>query len=303
MSHLLTTTSIIRKCTAFILVCCIFLFPALVQATTNNSLTLQWAPNQESDLAGYRVYHGTTPGNYGNSLDVGKTTFYKFANLEFNKTHYFSVTAYDELGNESSPSVEVFQPITAPDSLLSVSVSGEGTITSNPTGIVCSSGACSKTFPQGSNVTLSAAPSNGNTFSGWSGSCSGTGSCSLTLGTSASVTATFAKIITQSSSMKPPTLVSPAPGSTLSTSGMTLQWSPGNSEFEYFLGVGTSPTAVATSPWGNIFAQKTGDKTSQWISGIPLTGKPISVRLWYRVAKSGNPWFFTDFTYQTPGVK
>jgi hypothetical protein len=40
---------------ASILGIAVFLIPAGVQSATNKSATLQWAPNQESDLAGYRV--------------------------------------------------------------------------------------------------------------------------------------------------------------------------------------------------------------------------------------------------------
>ena len=93
----------------------VFLIPNGVQSATSNSKTLQWAPNQEPDLAGYRVYHGTSPGNYGSPANVGKTNTYQKPNLESNKTHYFSVTAYDSSGNESTPSPEVSTFIQAPD--------------------------------------------------------------------------------------------------------------------------------------------------------------------------------------------
>lgn len=66
--------------------------------------------------------------------------------------------------------------------------SGTGTVTSNPAGIDCGN-ACDGQFPQGSTATLSAAPSPGSVFAGWSGSCGGTGACSLT--TNSTVTATF----------------------------------------------------------------------------------------------------------------
>src|SRR5690348_4316560 len=75
---------------------------------------------------------------------------------------------------------------------LSVSTSGTGTgtITSNPDGINCS-GSCSATFPPGSKVTLTATPSTGFTFTGWSGACTGTSTCTVTLNTVSSVTAMF----------------------------------------------------------------------------------------------------------------
>lgn len=68
--------------------------------------------------------------------------------------------------------------------------SGTGTVTSTPSGIGCGT-SCSATFPSGTVVTLVASPASGSTFAGWSGPCSGTGSCSLTMNAQTSVTATF----------------------------------------------------------------------------------------------------------------
>jgi len=90
---------------------CVFLVPNGVQSAMNNSATLQWAANQEPDLAGYRIYDGTAPGIYGSSQNVGMTTTYQYTNLAPNTTYYFSVTAYDTSGNESLPSQEVFKTI------------------------------------------------------------------------------------------------------------------------------------------------------------------------------------------------
>ena len=95
----------------------VFLIPNTVQSSTSNSATLQWAANQESDLAGYRVYRGIQSGSYGESRNIGNTTMYQFANLEYGQTHYFAVTAYDSSGNESAPSPEVIKTIgPSPDS-------------------------------------------------------------------------------------------------------------------------------------------------------------------------------------------
>jgi uncharacterized repeat protein (TIGR02543 family) len=78
---------------------------------------------------------------------------------------------------------------------------GDGTVSSQ-TGltpaIACNlngggspSGSCSATYTSGTSVTLTAAASAGHTFTGWSGDCSGTGTCTLTMGTNRSVTAGF----------------------------------------------------------------------------------------------------------------
>jgi len=68
---------------------------------------------------------------------------------------------------------------------------GAGTVTSSPAGISCG-GTCSANFGHGTTVTLTAAPTTGSSFAGWSGAgCSGTGTCAVTVTAAASVTATF----------------------------------------------------------------------------------------------------------------
>ncbi|MCB9433303.1 MAG: hypothetical protein H6668_15110 [Ardenticatenaceae bacterium] len=71
---------------------------------------------------------------------------------------------------------------------------GSGSVTSNPAGIACSSsgGDCVQAFNSGTVVTLSAVAASGSIFDGWSGACSGTDSCVVTMDTAQAVTATFA---------------------------------------------------------------------------------------------------------------
>src|SRR5580704_17289487 len=68
--------------------------------------------------------------------------------------------------------------------------SGGGTVSSSPAGITCPS-ICTANFTNGASVTLSETPNSGSTFAGWSGSCTGTGSCVVTMSAAKSVTATF----------------------------------------------------------------------------------------------------------------
>jgi hypothetical protein len=70
-------------------------------------VTLQWDPNPEADLAGYRVYYGTSSGNYSHSLDVGNTTTCTVSDLQEGIPHYFAATAYDTTLAESEFSSEV----------------------------------------------------------------------------------------------------------------------------------------------------------------------------------------------------
>ncbi|MFN7952340.1 MAG: putative Ig domain-containing protein [bacterium] len=67
---------------------------------------------------------------------------------------------------------------------------GVGTVTSSPAGISCGA-TCSASFAAGTLVTLTATTTPGNTFTGWSGACSGTGTCQVTMDAERSVTATF----------------------------------------------------------------------------------------------------------------
>lgn len=66
---------------------------------------------------------------------------------------------------------------------------GAGTVTSSPAGISCGS-TCAASFSSGTSVTLTAVATSG-TFAGWSGACSGTGTCTVTMSANRAVTATF----------------------------------------------------------------------------------------------------------------
>jgi len=80
----------------------------------------------------------------------------------------------------------------APREMLKVSKSGDGRgkITSSPAGVRCGS-SCTFGFAQGTFVTLTATPSRGSTFLGWSGACGGRGECNVQLFTSGSAVARF----------------------------------------------------------------------------------------------------------------
>ena len=68
---------------------------------------------------------------------------------------------------------------------------GTGGVTSSPVGIDCGA-TCTYGFPEGVSVTLTATPTFGSTFAGWSGEgCTGTGTCIVSMTQARTVTATF----------------------------------------------------------------------------------------------------------------
>jgi hypothetical protein len=71
------------------------------------SVDLEWDPNSEPELAGYKIYWSTSSGHYTSGKDVGKTTTATIDGLEEGKTYYFVATAYDSQGTESDYSNQI----------------------------------------------------------------------------------------------------------------------------------------------------------------------------------------------------
>ncbi len=96
-------------------------------------------------------------------------------------------------GDENTATASFKVQVTTPKHTLTVTVTGEGTVTSTPAGIECGQGhtACSAEFEEVA-VTLTSTPASGYTLSAWGGACSGTGACSINpLSANESVTAAF----------------------------------------------------------------------------------------------------------------
>ena len=88
-------------------------FVFLLLSTTANAaeITLAWDPSSGSDLAGYKLYYGTSSRTYSPTIDVGKVTQYTVRNLQDETVYYFAATAYDNDSNESDYSVELVHRI------------------------------------------------------------------------------------------------------------------------------------------------------------------------------------------------
>jgi hypothetical protein len=93
-------------------------------------------------------------------------------------------------------------PPPPPQRTLTVQVQGTGAGTVTGPGINCP-GDCTETYDDGQQVILTAAPSEGSSFAGWAGACSGSLPCTLTMNADKQASATF-----NSSSTPPPPLFS-----------------------------------------------------------------------------------------------
>jgi len=81
--------------------------PTGVAASGDDSgcATVQWDPNPELDVDFYRVYRGTAPSSYGDSLDVTGSTGALFCGLA-DGNYYFVVRAHNTAGMLSALSQE-----------------------------------------------------------------------------------------------------------------------------------------------------------------------------------------------------
>jgi uncharacterized repeat protein (TIGR02543 family) len=151
------------------------------------------------------VLSGTVPAtqyNASTEVTLGRRTggFYFAGRIDEARIYNRALTASEIQTDMNTPIGGASSPPPSTYALtIAKSGTGSGTVTSSPVGITCGS-VCSASFTGGPVVTLTATPTTGATFTGWSGGgCSGTGTCAVTLSAATTVTATF------SSTPPPPT--------------------------------------------------------------------------------------------------
>ncbi len=94
-------------------------------AASESSVSFSWIPNSASNIAGYKIYYGTTSGGaYPNSVDIKNNVpdpndgriHGAVTGLTNGVTYYFVCTAYNDTGQESGFSNEVVYTVvtTAP---------------------------------------------------------------------------------------------------------------------------------------------------------------------------------------------
>lgn len=138
-----------------------------------------------------RLYENTFPADFRNTWPIGEGYFnspWVWAHSEFTpqQTMRGKTALYGYLYALGAG--------TAPPPTFALTVAragtGSGTVTSSPAGIDCG-GDCSESYASGTTVALSTSPAGGSTFAGWSGACTGTAACSVSMTAARSVTATF----------------------------------------------------------------------------------------------------------------
>ena len=86
----------------FFTLCTIPLSPALA-ATVN----LAWNASTGSNIAGYKLYYGTSSGNYSYDVNAGQQTSCSVSGLQEGRRYYFAATAYNTSDVESDYSREL----------------------------------------------------------------------------------------------------------------------------------------------------------------------------------------------------
>ena len=139
---------------------------------------------------------------------------------------------------------------------------GSGTVTSSPGGIDCGP-TCSAAYDAGTPVTLTATPATGSVFSGWSGACSGTGKCDLTMDKAKAVVATFTAIPETLSVSKSGT----GSGTVVSSPAGLRCGSTCSVEFDF----GTNVTLTVTPATGSYFTGWSGDCSGTSACTVSMT--------------------------------
>jgi hypothetical protein len=143
---------------------------------------------------------------------------------------------------------------------------GTGTVTSSPTGIDCGV-ACSGTYAAGSDVTLSASPASGSSFSGWGGDCSGAEACTLTMSAARSVQAQFEAVSEPTPTPTPTTAGVTTTNDTTPTAELgSNAATPSDGIAPAITRLGLSPPAFHAARSGPALAAAVGARVSMTVS-------------------------------------
>jgi uncharacterized repeat protein (TIGR01451 family) len=204
----------------------------------------------------------TTPITTGGTFSTSFST----ANIPASATPYTITYSYPgdtTFGptSDSSTTLTVNQPVSNFTLTVSLTGTGSGSVSDggqlncvDSAGVM--SGSCVVSYPQGTVVNLTATPAQPSTFGGWSGACSGTQACSVTMNSSQSVTASFV----------PP------------VQSITLQFTPGTNQMQMAtFDCPSNANPTVGNPCTDPNAHAIAFTVPQVITAFPLTVKVTEV--------------------------
>jgi uncharacterized repeat protein (TIGR02543 family) len=168
--------------------------PAISKApeveVVDDVINIRWSTNEAADS---RIYYGKkseTVRRVAGGIDFATSHQVRLPAVTPVSDYSFRIISVDPAGNVyTSPDYD-FSASSPATFTLTVVGGDNGTITSTPSGINCGSD-CSENYAKDTGVTLTATPKAGYQFTGWSGACSGTASCVVTMGSNQTVNASF----------------------------------------------------------------------------------------------------------------
>jgi hypothetical protein len=265
-------------------------------------VTLAWDANSETNLAGYKLYVGTSSGSYGAPVNVGNVTTHTVTGLA-SGTYYFALTAYNSEGLESGFSNEVTVALGSLDTTApSIAINSPTTSAtySSSSGTISLAGTASDDIAV-SQVTWANDRGGSGTASGtgsWSASItlqSGTNVITVTARDAAGNISTDSLSVTYSptDSIAPTiTITSPTSGTTYGTNSSTLSLG----------GTSSDNVAVTLVTWSNNRGGAgTASGTTAWtVSGIALQSGSNILTITARDAANNTATDTLTVTYTAP---
>lgn len=158
-----------------------------------DAIEVTWSP--ASGAAIYTIFRAESKESTPEPIGTTSETVFPVFDAIPGKIYWFWVAASNNAG-ESGLSEPDSGYIAVASTSFSLTVQktgdGSGSISSSPSGIDCGS-TCTAEYSEGSQVTLMATSDTGSTFIGWSGACTGTGACTITMDGDKTVSAEYRK--------------------------------------------------------------------------------------------------------------
>jgi fibronectin type 3 domain-containing protein len=203
------------------------------------TVIVSWTANTESDLAGYKVKYGQSPGVHGTVIDAGNTTSRTVSGLTDGATYYFVVTAYDGSGNESAPSAEAVADLSVPNTPPTITAPANKTVEATGALTTVTLGTATASDAEDGSLIATASPTGPYTV--------GTHTITWTVTDSGGLTASATQTVTVRDTTKP-TVTAPS-NRTVEASGTLTPVSLGTATATDLVDGSVTPVASDTGPF------------------------------------------------------